>query len=88
MLVLGVGGYLIWNNIAISKITLEINPSIEIRLNRNNKVVRVVPLNDDAKEIVKGNSMGKDMTRIKNHVLISLHIRKLVVIIFVLTIIH
>lgn len=54
-------GIIIWNNLVVSKIILEINPSIEIRLNRNNKVVRVVPLNGDAKEIVKGNSMGKDL---------------------------
>ena len=54
-------GYLLWNNRVISTIILEINPSLEIRLNKNNKVVRVVPLNDDAKEIVKGNSIGKDL---------------------------
>ena len=52
VLFLGTGFYL-WINRAYSIITLEINPSIEIRLDKDNKVKKVVALNKDAEEIAK-----------------------------------
>ena len=61
LIIMGVIGYMLWNNRTISTITLEINPSIEIKLNRNNKIVRIVPLNNDAKNIVKRNLYGKEL---------------------------
>ena len=46
-------GFIIFdNNKIVSTITLDINPSIEINLTRNEKVKNVKGLNDDAKEIV------------------------------------
>ena len=40
-------------------ITLDINPSIEINLNKEDKVISVNPLNEDAKVIVEDNLKGK-----------------------------
>ena len=45
-----------------SIITLDINPSIEINLNKNDKIINVKALNDDAKEIVSENLKGKSLT--------------------------
>ena len=55
-------GFIIFdNNKIVSTITLDINPSIEINLTRNEKVKSVVALNEDAKEIVNGNLKGKSI---------------------------
>ena len=62
ILILGICAFGIWSNLTVSTITLEINPSLEIRLNRHNRVTSVVPLNDDAKAVVKGDFWGKDLT--------------------------
>ena len=43
-----------------SIITLDINPSVEIHLNEENKVIRVKALNSDAKELVNDELIGKD----------------------------
>lgn len=40
-------------------ITLDINPSIEINLNKNDKVISIKALNDDAKEIIEDNLKDK-----------------------------
>lgn len=40
------------NNRVVSTITIDINPSIEINLNKKEKVVKVKALNEDAKELV------------------------------------
>lgn len=55
-------GFIIFdNNKIVSTITLDINPSIEINLTRNEKVKSVVALNEDAKEIVNDNLKGKSI---------------------------
>ena len=60
VLLLGVIGYLIYsNNKVVSTITMDINPSIEIRLKKGNIVKSVVPLNDDARRIVGNELNGK-----------------------------
>ena len=61
ILILGVSGFIIWNNRTVVTIMMEINPSIEIRLNKNDKVVKVIPLNDDAKDIIPGKFYGKSL---------------------------
>ncbi len=62
LLVVGVYGYVEHiNNQIISIITLDINPSIEINLNKDNKVVKVIALNDDAKDIINNNLKGKTL---------------------------
>lgn len=42
-------------------ITLDINPSVEINLNKNNKVISVKALNKDAKDIVSKDLKGKSL---------------------------
>jgi hypothetical protein len=44
-----------------STITLDINPSIEINLDKNDKVVNIKPLNDDAKDIISDDLEGKNL---------------------------
>ena len=50
----------------VSTITLDINPSIKIELNKDKKVVNVISLNDDGKEIVEGNYVGKELKEVVN----------------------
>ena len=44
-----------------STITLDINPSLEINLDKDEKVVSVIPLNDDAKDIIKEDYEDKSL---------------------------
>ena len=41
LIVLGILGFAMWNNRTISTITLDINPSVEIKLGKNEKVKSV-----------------------------------------------
>ena len=59
VITIGVIGFILYNNRTVSTITLDINPSIEINLNKDNKVKSVVALNDDAKDIVDRDFKGK-----------------------------
>ena len=52
LVIIGAFGFILWNNRTISTITMDINPSIEIHLNKRNKVKKVVALNKDAKEYI------------------------------------
>ena len=61
VLVIGITGFIIWNNRIVSTITLDINPSIEINLDRNENVKSIVALNDDAMEIINSNIKGKTL---------------------------
>ena len=61
ILIIGISGFILWNNRIVSTITLDINPSIEINLNRNDKVKSIVALNDDAKDILNDNYKGKSL---------------------------
>ena len=63
ILVIGVVGFIFWNNRTVSTITLDINPSIEINLDRNEKVKSIVALNDDAKEVINNNIKGKSLEK-------------------------
>ena len=60
-IVLGVFGFLLFNDKVAYYITLDINPSIKINLNKNQEVINVVALNEDAKKIVNGNFKGKTL---------------------------
>lgn len=53
-------GFILWNNRTVSTITLDINPSIRINLNRKGIVKSVIPLNKDA-EYVIDNLKGKTL---------------------------
>lgn len=45
----------------VSTVILDINPSIKLELDKDNKIVNVIPLNDDAKEIISNNLEGKEL---------------------------
>lgn len=61
VLIMGIASYIVFNNEnkIVSTITLDINPSIKINLTKNEKIVSVVALNDDAKKIVSNDLKGK-----------------------------
>ncbi len=61
VIVVGIIGFVLWNNRTTSTITLDINPSVEINLNRFERVKIIKALNDDAKEIVDNNIKGKSL---------------------------
>ncbi len=50
-----------WNSRVASTITLDINPSIEIKLDRHDKIKGITPLNDDAKDIIGNDYSGKTL---------------------------
>lgn len=52
-------GYLFLYDKAATTITIDINPSIEIKLDKNDNVISVKALNDDAEKIVVDNVNGK-----------------------------
>lgn len=52
-------GLLLYLNRTTSIITLDINPSIQINLKSNNRVKKVIALNEDAKEVISNNLNGK-----------------------------
>lgn len=55
-----------FDNKVVSTITLDINPSIKIELNKDKKVVNIVSLNDDGKEIIEGNYVGRELKEVVN----------------------
>ena len=61
LIVIVVLGIIIWNNRTVSIVTLDINPSIELRLNKDDKVKSVKALNKDAKEIITKDLKGNDL---------------------------
>ena len=50
------------NNKIVSIVTLDINPSIEINLNKNEEIVSTKALNSDAEEIISKDLNGKSLT--------------------------
>lgn len=61
LVVLCVIGFILYNNKVVSIITLDINPSMEIGLGRNNKIVTMKALNEDAKEVMPSVYKGKNL---------------------------
>ena len=59
VLFIGVLGFFLLSNKAFYYITLDINPSIRISLNKDEKVINVKALNDDAKKIIGNDLKGK-----------------------------
>lgn len=49
------------NNRVYSTIILDINPSIKINLTKDNKVMSIIPLNEDAKSIINNDLVGKSL---------------------------
>ena len=52
LLFVGIGTVAMQNRVGVSTVNLDVNPGIEIELNKADKVVKVVPLNDDAKKVI------------------------------------
>ncbi len=62
MIIFGAGGYNMMNT-AVSYISIDINPSIELALNRFDNVIDVSAYNDDGNEILRGlNLKGQQYT--------------------------
>ncbi|MBR3210963.1 MAG: hypothetical protein IKF71_03375 [Bacilli bacterium] len=60
VLIIGIIGCFLWNNRTVSIITLDINPSIRINLNKKNEVKKIIAVNKDAEKIVKNISLKND----------------------------
>ena len=56
VLVGGGGGYYYYsaNNAVASLVSLDVNPSIQLEVNKNEKVLSAIPMNDDGAEILDG----------------------------------
>ena len=68
----GVGTYRI-NNTVATTISLDVNPSIEIRVNRHERVLEAVALNEDAKTVLEGMDLeGSDLNVAVNAVIGSM----------------
>ena len=55
-------------NTVVSVITLDINPSIKLELNKDNKVINMIALNEDAKDIVLSNYQGNSLENVINDI--------------------
>ena len=62
IIVLFISTYYFFYKKSYTIITLDINPSIEITINKNKQVKKVVPLNNDAKIVLKESYKGKSLT--------------------------
>ena len=52
----------------VSVITLDINPSIKLELDKDNKVINMIVLNEDAEDIVLSNYEGNSLEDVINEV--------------------
>lgn len=57
----GIGFYFIQNNSVAAVISLDVNPSVEIRINKNDKVLSCTPLNAEAAQVLFELDGGKDL---------------------------
>ena len=53
--------FLLYTPKPASIVTLDINPSIELRLDTDNKIIKAIPINDDAKKIINDDLSGKTL---------------------------
>lgn len=72
ILIIGVIYYLISDDGIVSRITLDINPSIELGLDSKERVVSYKALNDDAKDIVDSSLKGKKLDVVFDSIVQSL----------------
>ena len=66
IVILGIIFFIIYINRTTSFITLDINPSMRINLNRKDEVKSIVAINEDAKEIVSSSLKGKPLEEALN----------------------
>ena len=65
-------------NAVASVVSLDVNPSIELKVNRSEKVLFCTPLNDDAREILAGMDGGADLKGAKLDVAVNAIVGSLV----------
>lgn len=58
-------------NAVASVVSLDVNPSIELKVNRNEKVLACTPLNDDAKAVLSDMGNGEDLKGAKLDVAVN-----------------
>ena len=79
VILLGGGGVLYQQaNAAASVVSLDVNPSIELRVSRSEKVLACAPLNEDAKAILADMSGGADLKGAKLDVAVNAIVGSLV----------
>ena len=79
VILLGGGGVLYQQaNAAASVVSLDVNPSIELRVNRSEKVLACAPLNEDAKAILADMGGGADLKGAKLDVAVNAIVGSLV----------
>lgn len=57
-----------FDNKVVSTITIDINPSFKLELNKNNKVINILYLNDDAENIEIKDYKGKDFDKVFDNI--------------------
>ena len=79
VILLGGGGVFYQRaNAVASVVSLDVNPSIELKVNRSEKVLSCTPLNDDAREILAGMDGGADLKGAKLDVAVNAIVGSLV----------
>ena len=79
VILLGGGGLFYQQaNAVASVVSLDVNPSIELKLNRSEKVLACVPLNDDAKTVLADMGGGADLKGAKLDVAVNAIVGSLV----------
>ena len=79
VILLGGGGVFYQRaNAVASVVSLDVNPSIELKVNRSEKVLFCTPLNDDAREILAGMDGGADLKGAKLDVAVNAIVGSLV----------
>ena len=79
VILLGGGGVFYQRaNAVASVVSLDVNPSIELKVNRSEKVLSCTPLNDDAMEILAGMGGGADLKGAKLDVAVNAIVGSLV----------
>lgn len=64
ILIVTILGFIIWNNRVVTTITMDINPSIEINLNKNKTVKSINAFNDESKEIISDDLVNKSIDEV------------------------
>ena len=79
VMLLGVGGlFYRQTNAVASVVSLDVNPSIELKVSRSEKVLACAPLNDDAKTILADMGNGADLKGAKLDVAVNAIVGSLV----------
>ena len=78
MLLCGAGLFYQQTNAVASVVSLDVNPSIELKVNRSEKVLVCTPLNDDAKAVLADMGNGADLRGAKLDVAVNAIVGSLV----------